>query len=151
MFSIFFLFSNSLISFQLFPSSACGGGSLVAKLCLTLVTPCTVACQTSLSMGFSKQVYWSRLPFPSPGIECGSPVLQVDSLLTELQGKPFLCLIWVYSFFLTFFKWELRLLIWNFSFYQMYAYCVITFCFIHGLVICHKFWYAMFSFISKSF
>ena len=117
MFSILFLFSNSLISFQLFPSSACGGGSLVAKLCLTLVTPWTVACQTPLSMGFSKQEYWSGLPFsspgdfPDPGIELGSLVLQADSLLTELQGKPFLCLIWVYSFFLTFFKWELRLLI----------------------------------------
>ena len=30
-------------------------------------TPWTVACQTSLSMGFSGQEYWSGLPFPSPG------------------------------------------------------------------------------------
>ena len=44
-----------------------GGGDLVAKLCLTLVTPWTVACQAPLSMGFSRQQYWSGLSFPSPG------------------------------------------------------------------------------------
>ena len=41
------------------------GGGLVTKLCLTLATPWTVACQTPLSMGFSRQKYWSGLPFPS--------------------------------------------------------------------------------------
>ena len=66
------------------------GGDLVAKSCLTLATPGTVACQIPLSTGFSRQVYWSRLPFPSPGdpldpgIEPRSPVLRVDSLPTEL-------------------------------------------------------------------
>ena len=46
-----------------------------------------VPSQTSLSMGFSRQEYWSGLPFPSPGdlpdpgIESGSPALQADSLL----------------------------------------------------------------------
>ena len=45
-------------------------------------------------MGFSRQEYWSELPFPSPedllnpGIEPRSPALQPDSLLMELQGKP---------------------------------------------------------------
>ena len=45
-------------------------------------------------MRLSRQGYWSGLPFPSPGdlpnpgIEPGSPALQADSLLTELQGKP---------------------------------------------------------------
>ena len=44
-------------------------------------------------MGLSRQEYWSGLPFPSPGdlpgpgIEPGSPVLQADSLLTELRGQ----------------------------------------------------------------
>ena len=53
----------------------------------------TVACQAPLSMGFSRQEYWSGLTFPSPGdlpnpeIEPGSPALQADSLPTELQGK----------------------------------------------------------------
>ena len=69
---------------------ASGAGGLVAKSCPTLVTPWTVAHQAPLSMGFSGQQYWSGLPFPSPrdlpnpGIEPGSPALQVASLLTEL-------------------------------------------------------------------
>ena len=41
--------------------------SLVAKLCPTLATPWTVARQAPLSLGFSRQEYWSGLPFPSPG------------------------------------------------------------------------------------
>ena len=45
-----------------------GGGSLVTKSSLTLAIPWTVACQASLSIGFSRQEYWSGLPFPSPGI-----------------------------------------------------------------------------------
>ena len=63
---------------------------LVAKLCPTLATPGTVASQAPLSMGFSRQEYWSGLPFPSPGdfpnpgLEPRSPALQVDSLPTEL-------------------------------------------------------------------
>ena len=71
-----------------------GGGGSVAQSCLTLVTPWTVVCQAPLSMGFSRQEYWSGLPFPStgglshPGIETGSPALQAVSLPTELQGNP---------------------------------------------------------------
>ena len=41
-------------------------GGLVAKLCLTLAAPWTVAHQAPLSVGFSRQGYWSGLPFPSP-------------------------------------------------------------------------------------
>ena len=44
----------------------CGSG-LVAKSCLALVTPWVVAHQAPLSMRFSRQEYWSGLPFPSPG------------------------------------------------------------------------------------
>ena len=64
-----------------------GGGGLVAKSCPTLVTPWTVACQVPLSMGFSRQEYWSGFPFPfpgalpSPGIKLTSPALQANSLL----------------------------------------------------------------------
>ena len=45
-------------------------------------------------MGFSRQEYWSGLPFPSPGdlpnpgIEPGSPALQADTLTSEPPGKP---------------------------------------------------------------
>ena len=48
----------------------------------------------SKSMGFSRQEYWSGLPFPSPGylpdpgIESGSPTLQADSLWSEPPEKP---------------------------------------------------------------
>ena len=57
------------------------------------VIPWTVACQTLPSMGFSRQEYWSGLPFPSPGdllhpgIEPWSPTLQADSLPSEAPGK----------------------------------------------------------------
>ena len=66
-----------------------GGGALIAKSCPTLETPWTVACQALPAMGFSRQEYWSGLPFPSPGalpnpgIEPGSPALQTDSLPTS--------------------------------------------------------------------
>ena len=61
-------------------------------------TPWTVAHQAPLFMGFSRQEYWSGLPFPSPGdlpnpgVEPGSPALQADSLLSDslrsmLTGK----------------------------------------------------------------
>ena len=59
------------------------------------VTLWTEARQASLSMGFSRQEYWSGLPFPppgdlcDPGMELRSPALQADFLPTELQGKPF--------------------------------------------------------------
>ena len=43
------------------------GGSSFAKSCPTLVTTWTVAFQAPLSMGFSRQEYWSGLPFSSPG------------------------------------------------------------------------------------
>ena len=80
-----YMISSDSISFFL---------SLVTKSCPTLETPWTVACQAPLSMGFSRQEYWSGLPFPSPGdlpdpgIEPGSPALQADSLPTNLWGKP---------------------------------------------------------------
>ena len=67
-----------------------GGGGLVTKLCPTLATPLTVACQVPLSMRFSRQEYWNGVPFPSPGdlpnpgIKPRSPALQADSFPTEL-------------------------------------------------------------------
>ena len=66
------------------------GGGLVIKSCPTLVTLWTVAFQAPLSMGFSRQEYWSGLPCPSPGdlpnpgIKPRSPELQADDLPTEL-------------------------------------------------------------------
>ena len=57
------------------------------------VIPWTVAYQAPSSMGFSRQEYWSGLPFPSlgdlpnPGIEPRSPALQADASPSEPPGK----------------------------------------------------------------
>jgi len=57
------------------------------------VTPWMVACQAPPSMGFSRQEYWSGLPFlstghlPDLGIKPGSPTLQ-QTLPFELPGNP---------------------------------------------------------------
>ena len=57
-------------------------------------TPWTVAHQAPPSMGFSRQEYWSGLPFPSPGdlpepgIKPRSPTLQAGALTSEPPGKP---------------------------------------------------------------
>ena len=57
------------------------------------VTPWTVVYQAPQSTEFSRQEYWSELPFPSPGdlpnpgIEPGSPALQADTLPSEPPGK----------------------------------------------------------------
>ena len=52
-------------------------------------TPWNAAHQAPLSMGCSRQEYWSGLPFPSPGdLEPGSPALQTNSLPSEPPGKP---------------------------------------------------------------
>ena len=64
-------------------------------------TPWTVAYQAPRSMGFSRQEYWSGLPFPSPGdlpnpgIEPGSPALQTDTLPSEPLGSLSL-LQWIF-------------------------------------------------------
>ena len=72
-------------------------GVLGAQLCLTLCDPVDyIACQAPLSMGFSRQEYWSELSFPplgdlpDPGIEPISPVspaLAGGFFTTEPSGK----------------------------------------------------------------
>ena len=58
-------------------------------------SPWTADSQAPLSMGFSRQEYWSGLPFPSPGdlpdsgIEPRSPTLQADTLPSKPPGKPY--------------------------------------------------------------
>jgi len=57
------------------------------------VTPWTIAYQASPSMGFSRQEYWSGLPFPSPGdlpdpgIKPRSPALEADVLTSEPEPE----------------------------------------------------------------
>ena len=67
---------------------------LVTESCSTLCNPGTVVHQTPLFMAFSRQEYWSGLPFsspgdlPNPGIKPRFPALQADSLPSERPGKP---------------------------------------------------------------
>ena len=91
-------------------------------------TLCPVTCQTPLSMGFSRQEYWSGLPcpppgdLPHPGIELGSPASsasQADSLLLNHQGSPTIlypfCQIklWNLSWHLHLFQFRDSLLLWS--------------------------------------
>ena len=70
-------------------------GKWKSPSCVRLfVTPWTVAHRAPMSVEFSRQEYWSGLPFhspgdlPNPGIEPRSPTLQADSLPSEPPGKP---------------------------------------------------------------
>ena len=71
----------------------CNASSLIhAHL---FATSWTVACKAPLSMGFSRQEYWSGSPCPGPGdlpdprSKPRSPTLQADSLFSEPPGKPY--------------------------------------------------------------
>ena len=67
------------------------------------LTPASMTLQTPLPMGFSRQEYWSGLPFPSPGdlpnlgIEPWSQALQADWLLSEPPGKAAYITIYLYN------------------------------------------------------
>ena len=69
------------------------GDDLIVSHIWLFGIPSTVACQPPLSLKFSRQGYWSGLPFPSsgdlpdPGIEPLSPTLQADYLPSETPGK----------------------------------------------------------------
>ena len=82
-------FNSSYILFLIF-----SGGGLVAKSCLTLATPWTVANQTPWSMGFPRQEYWSGLPFPSrrdlPDSEIeNTSVLKAVTSIASVSGYSF--------------------------------------------------------------
>ena len=74
----------------------------VAKSCPTVWEPMTLAGQAPLSMGYSREEYWSGLPFPSPG-DLTDPGVETRSLAshamassfftTEPDGKPRLSVV----------------------------------------------------------
>ena len=72
-------------------------------------TPWTISYQAPLSMEFSRQEYWSGLPFPSlgdlpdAGIEPGSPALQADALPSEPPGIGQRQILYVITY-----KWKLK-------------------------------------------
>ena len=67
---------------------------LATQSCSTRCNPMDCTCQAPLSMEFSRQEYWSGLPFPSPGdlpnpgIKPRSPALQADTLRSKPKRKP---------------------------------------------------------------
>ena len=74
-------------------------GCVLSHFCCVqlFVTPWTVACQTPLTMGFSRQEYWSGLPFPPSGVlhssgikpsSSAAPALTGGFFTTEPPGKP---------------------------------------------------------------
>ena len=96
-FLLFFPFKMFIISFDS-PSNSLNVGREVKVKSLSrvrlFVTQWSVAYQAPQSMGFSRQEYWSGLPFPSPGdlphpgIKPGSPASQADALPSEPPGNP---------------------------------------------------------------
>ena len=105
---------------EMFTFSALNTTSAVGFLVVTLhcevkslsgvrlfATPWTVAYQASPSMGFSRQEYWSGLPFPSPGdlpgpgIEPGSPALEADTLTSEPPLNNLIFNLFIYSILTT--------------------------------------------------
>ena len=74
------------------------------------VTPWNVACQAPLSMGFSRQEYWSRLPCPPPG-DFPDPGIKPESLMSPALAG---------GFFTTSATWE-YIKEWNFSIYNKHG------------------------------
>ena len=93
-FSVVAFFFNLYLLSSADKESACNAGvkGKSRSVVSDSATLWTVSHQASPSMGFSRQEYWSGLPFPSgdlpdPGIEPRSPVLQADALTSEPPGK----------------------------------------------------------------
>ena len=65
-------------------------GAKSLQSCLTLFKPWTIVCQSPLSMGWSRQEYWSGFPFPTPG-DLPDPGIKPSAVLTspELAGRFF--------------------------------------------------------------
>ena len=84
----------------IYTNNVSDGGGLVTKSCLTLVTPWTIAHQAPLSIGFSRQEYWSGWLFPSPrdlpnpGVKATSPALAGRFFTTEHPEKSVLSGLW---------------------------------------------------------
>ena len=95
-FFVFFLFCSSYIVFFNHYSFVNFVKVKLLNHVQLFATPWIVACQAPPSMEFSRQEYWSGLPFPSPGdlpnpgIKSRSPALQADSLPSEPTGMSLL-------------------------------------------------------------
>ena len=82
------------ITFELAQFLAACMGVRMLRLVRLFMTPSAIAYQAPLSMEFSRQQYWSRLPFaspedlPYPGIEHTSPALASGFFTAVPSGKP---------------------------------------------------------------
>ena len=92
-----------------------------AQSCPTLCNPMDVACQASLSVEFSRQEYWSGLPFPfpedlpNPGIKLASlesPALAGGFFTTAPSGKPYIVLFCPQTAVTTH-LWCMKFLLWS--------------------------------------
>ena len=63
--------------------------SEVTQLCPTLCDPWTAAYQAPLSMGFSRQEYWSGVPLPSPVLRAINPKYSLEELMLKLKLQDF--------------------------------------------------------------
>ena len=85
---------SSLKTLSKYDGMARGCRCILSCFSPTLWNSWNVTCQTPLSMGFSRQVYWSGLPCPSPGdlpypgIKPASPALAGGFCTTAPPGKP---------------------------------------------------------------
>ena len=105
--------------------------SEVAQLCPTLATPWTAAYQAPPSMGFSRQEYWSGVPWPSPELTSGvwfSPLFFFFLFwsLISAPDRVFPSACFGFLFFPSFLRWEFRLLNWDFSCFEIHVCSVIT-------------------------
>ena len=77
-----------MVNFMVCVFCVCMNAKLL-QLCMTVVTLWTIACQASLSMGFSRQEYWSGLPCPPPG-DLHDPEIKPTSVMSPaLVGEFF--------------------------------------------------------------
>ena len=103
------LLGRSQVAGQAGPAGPAGVFELLSEAAqswLTLCDPMDCRLQTSRSMEFSRQKYWSGLPFPPPGelpnpefkpLSPESPALQADSLLLSHWGSPIMYSTHVYT------------------------------------------------------
>ena len=80
-----------------------------SHVCLC-VTPWTVACQASLSMGFSRQEYWSGFPCPSPG-DLPDPGFKPISLISLISYISYIFTHLAGGFLTTSATWEASFLL----------------------------------------
>ena len=98
MYSVCLLYSLYIYSIYIYIHVCVSEWVIVTQSCPTLCNPWTAVHQAPLYMEYSRQEYWSGLPFPSlgdlpdPGIQHGSPALRQILYPLSHQGSPYACI-----------------------------------------------------------